>query len=84
LTVARAEIDAAIAEVGAEHQYFIPVLVGCVSYSFTFANERHETGFIAQLSKINAIPKSGLAIALGEDTPAENMRLIQLAGGHVD
>jgi hypothetical protein len=84
LTVNRGEIDAAIAEIGAEHRYFVPVIVGSVGYGFTFEGGRHQTGFIAEVLKIEDTPKSGFAIDLGETIPPEKLRLRHRFGASVD
>ena len=85
LPISRASIDAFNQKQAADHGLpagsttFLPTLVGCVDYKFTFAEGHHQTGFILDLRKRDLTNSN---LALGFDIkegaiPAARLWLIQ-------
>jgi hypothetical protein len=84
LPISRASIDAFNRKQAADfgrpvgETFFVPTLVGCVDYKFTFAEGRHQTGFILDLRKRDIKnPNIALRFDIREgNIPAERLWLV--------
>jgi hypothetical protein len=57
---------------------FLPTLVGCVDYKFTFEEGHHQTGFILDLRRRDtATPDTAMHFDFAKAVPAERLWLIQ-------
>jgi len=88
LPISRVAIDTYIKKMAADYgeeaaktmgMSFLPTLVGCVDYKFTFAEGHHQTGFILDLRKRDPTnPNIALHFDIAEGTiPADRLWLIQ-------
>lgn len=89
VSVDRNEIDEIIKSSGVPEgsiEFFMPQIIACVDYALTFAEERHQTGIIATLNRVDpAHPNMRFVIDLDQgDVPRERLVLDRAWGGTAD